>query len=272
MKDFNISDLSLNNIEDYLSIYGLQIIGAIAIFIIGRFIAGMIRKLVQKVMAKSHVDLTLIAFISNVVYVILLILITISAISNIGVNTNSLAAMIGAAGLAIGLAFQNSLSNVAAGIILILIRPFRVGHDISTNGSDGTVEVIDIMTTTIRTYDNKRVIMPNNMILTAKIVNNNINETRRADIAFGIGYGDDVAQAKQLISDIIMADARILKDPAPFVGVTELAETRVNMAVRVWSKTSDLGNVQNDLFEKITTTLNANGFTMQAPGFSKKTA
>jgi small conductance mechanosensitive channel len=255
----------LDNVYQLLTVYGLKVLAAIAVFIIGRWVAKGVRKLVGRVMAKGKVDPTLISFTSNMAYIGLLAFVVIAALGQLGIQTTSFIAILGAAGLAVGLALQGSLSNFAAGFLLIIFRPFKVGDLIEAAGVFGVVEAIQIFTTQLKTADNKTVIVPNAKLTDDNIVNWTVKGTRRVDMVFGIGYEDDIDKARSLMTDIIATDDRILKDPAPQISVSELADSSVNFVVRPWVKVEDYWGVYFDLTEKIKKAFDANGVSIPFP-------
>lgn len=219
--------------------YGLNIILAIFTYIVGKWLANLVKNAIVKVMSRAKTDQLLITFTSNLVYAALVIFIVIAALGQLGVQTTSFIAIIGAAGLAVGLALQGSLANFAAGVLLIIFRPFKVGDFIEAGGASGIVEGIDIFTTLIRTGDNKVIFIPNGGIMGGNIVNYSAKDTRRVDMVIGIGYDSDIKKAKDILIEIVNADERILKDPAVTIGVLELADSSVNIALRPWVKSSD---------------------------------
>ena len=252
-------------IDTYVIPWGLNIIFAVVIFIVGKWLVGVITRLVKKLMTKAHVDAILVNFIGSIISSVLLLFVVIAALDQLGVNTTSLIALIGAAGLAIGLALQGSLQNLASGVMLIVFRPFKDGDFVEAGGTMGVVEEIGIFTTKMRTGDNKEVIVPNGQIFGGIITNYSKRETRRVDMVFGIGYGDDIRKAKDVITSIIEADERILKDPAPLVAVGELADSSVNFNVRPWVKSADYWSVYFDLNEKIKNAFDDNGISIPFP-------
>lgn len=255
----------LNKIYQLLTVYGLKVLAAVAIFVIGRWVAKGVRKLVERIMVKSNVDSTLISFVSNLAYIGLLAFIVVAALGQLGIQTTSFIAVLGAAGLAVGLALQGSLANFAAGFLLIMFRPFKVGDLIEAAGVFGVVEAIQIFTTQLKTPDNKTVIVPNGRIADDNIVNWTVKGTRRIDMVFGIGYDDDIDQARSLMADIIAQDERILKDPAPKIAISELADSSVNFVVRPWVKVEDYWGVHFDLTEKIKKAFDAAGVSIPFP-------
>jgi small conductance mechanosensitive channel len=228
-------------------------------------VAKGVRKLVERIMVKSNMDSTLISFVSNLAYIALLAFIVVAALGQLGIQTTSFIAVLGAAGLAVGLALQGSLANFAAGFLLIIFRPFKVGDLIEAAGVFGVVEAIQIFTTQLKTPDNKTVIVPNGKITDDNIVNWTVKGTRRIDMVFGIGYDDDIDQARSLMADIIAQDERILKDPAPKIAISELADSSVNFVVRPWVKVEDYWGVHFDLTEKIKKAFDAAGVSIPFP-------
>jgi small conductance mechanosensitive channel len=245
--------------------FGVNILAALAIFIIGRWVVKYLRKLILKVMQKRDVDPTLTKFVANLAYVALLAFVVIAALGMLGIQTTSFIAVLGAAGLAIGLALQGSLSNFAAGVLMIIFKPFKVGDFIEGAGANGVVEEIQIFTTQLKTPDNKTVIIPNAKITADNIVNYTIKGTRRADMVFGIGYEDDIDKARDIISEILSKDERILKDPAPQVAVSELADSSVNFVARPWVNADDYWGVVFDVTEAVKKRFDAEGIGIPFP-------
>nr|MBN2278206.1 mechanosensitive ion channel [candidate division Zixibacteria bacterium] len=245
--------------------YGLKIIGAILIFVIGRIVIGIITGSISRILEKKGSDKTLIKFVLSLTRITLLVVVILASLSTLGVETTSFIAIIGAAGLAVGFALQGSLSNFAAGVMLIIFRPFEVGHYVEAGGTSGSVESIGIFSTTLNSPDNKKVIVPNSAITGGNITNYSAMETRRVDMVFGIGYDDDIKKARDIMLGIIDTDQRILKDPAPVVRVVELGNNSVNFAVRPWVKTADYWAVFFDLNEKIKMAFDENGITIPYP-------
>lgn len=249
----------------YLYPWGIKIGFAILIFIIGIYVSKILVGILKKALSNARMENILVDFISSIVNWLLLLFVIIAALSQLGINTNSLIALIGAAGLAIGLALQDSLKNFASGVLLITFRPFKEGDFVEAGGTTGAVEKITIFSSTLRTPDNKEVIVPNGSIYTDVITNYSAKENRRVDMVFGIGYGDDIKKAKELIEKIIYEEPRILKDPEPLVAVGELADSSVNFEVRPWVKTSDYWGVKFDITEKIKLAFDENGISIPFP-------
>lgn len=252
-------------IWELLTIYGLKVIAAVVVFIVGRWIAKGLTKFAENVMNKRQIDPTIVSFASNMTYIALLVFVVLAALGQLGIQTTSFIAVIGAAGLAIGLALQGSLANFAAGFLMIIFRPFKVGDYIEGAGVGGTVEVIQIFTTQLKTPDNKTVIIPNAALTAGNITNYSAKGTRRVDLVFGIGYGDDIDHAKKVIMDVLAKEERILKDPATTIGVVELADSSVNFAVRPWVKADDYWNVYFNLTENIKKSFDVQGISIPFP-------
>ncbi len=228
-----------------------MLLGSIAVLVVGWWIAKLLTGLTRRLMTRANVDDTLTGFACNIVYLGLMALVVITALSQVGVNTTSFAAIIAAAGLAIGFALQGSLGNFAAGVMLIGFRPFKAGDFVEAGGVSGIVEEIQVFATRIRTGDNKEVTVPNGQITGGSIVNYSAKDTRRIDLTFGIGYDDDIAKAKNVIQRVLDSDERVLAEPAPTVAVVELADSSVNIAVRPWVKTGDYWPVYCGVVERI---------------------
>jgi small conductance mechanosensitive channel len=252
-------------LDAYVIPWGINIVLALLIFFIGKFIVGIITNLVKKLMGKAKVDVILVNFIGSIIKSVLLLFVVVAALDRLGVDTTSLIALIGAAGLAIGLALQGSLQNLASGVMLIIFRPFTAGDFVEAGGASGIVEQIGIFTTQMRSGDNKDIILPNGSIFGGIITNYSKRETRRVDMVFGIGYNDDIRKAKEIIASVIAADERILKDPAPLIAVGELGDSSVNFNVRPWVRSADYWNVYFDLNEKIKLSFDENGISIPYP-------
>ena len=250
---------------EFLTIYGFKVITAIIIFIVGRWIARFLSNIIQKVMTRRKLDPTIVTFVVNLTYILLLTFIIIAALGQLGIQTTSLITIIGAAGLAIGLALQGSLANFAAGFLMIIFRPFKVGDFIEGAGVSGTVEAIQIFTTQLKTPDNKTIIIPNAKLTADNITNFSTKETRRVDFVVSIGYEDDIDNAKKVITDLLTQDKRILNDPPPTIGVLELADSSVNIVVRPWVKTADYWDVYFDTTENIKKRFDAEGISIPFP-------
>lgn len=255
----------LDMIYAWLAAYGLKVLGAIAIFIIGRIIIGIVAGFIGRMMRRSNTDETLTKFVVSLTRITLLIFVILAAIRTLGVETTSFVAIIGAAGLAVGFALQGSLANFASGVMLIIFRPFKAGDFIEAGGTMGVVEAIHIFNTVLKTPDNKKVIVPNSAVTGGNITNYSANDTRRVDMVFGIGYDDDIKKAKQILEQILAADSRVLKDPAPVIAVSELADSSVNFVCRPWVKTADYWGVFFDVTEKVKLTFDEQGISIPYP-------
>ena len=262
-----MNDVSLlfAKVQEVVTLYGLKVIAALCIFVIGRWIAKGLKKFLGRIMTKSGVDATIIPFVQDLTYVVLLVIVIITALGKLGIQTTSLIAVLGAAGLAVGLALQGSLSNFAAGVLIIMFRPIRVGDFFQGAGATGTVEKIQIFSTTVKTPDNKVIIVPNGKLLTDNITNYSIKELRRLDLVIGVGYNDSIDQVKEVIAEILSQDSRILKDPAPTIGLVELADSSVNFAVRPWVKNGDYWPVYFATLETIKKRFDAEGISIPFP-------
>ena len=263
--DVLFSAQTQQQIQEILTVYGLKLIAALAIFIIGKLLASLIKSGIGKAMTKAKSDPILISFTSNMVYAALLAFVIIAALGQLGIQTTSFIAILGAAGLAIGLALQGSLSNFAAGVLMIIFRPFKQGDFIEGAGVAGVVEEIHIFNTVLRTGDNKTIIIPNASLMNNNIVNYSSKSTRRLDLVIGIGYDDDIKKAKNVLSELMQQEPRILKEPAPTLGLLELADSSVNFAVRPWVNSADYWGVHFDLLENIKLRFDQEGISIPYP-------
>jgi len=261
--EIDLSDTTF--IETMLIPWGIRIAVALAIFIIGRWIAKWLTGVLRKVMTRGKLDEMLINFLGNIVYMILLLAVVMAALDHLGIQTTSLLAVFGAAGLAIGLALKDSLANFSSGVMIILFRPFKVGDFIEAGGASGVVEEVRMFATILRTGDNREIILPNGQIYGGMIVNYSARDTRRIDLVFGIGYDDDIAKARQIMEGILKQDERILADPAPSIALGELGDSSVNFNVRPWVNSGDYWPVRADLLEKIKLAFDANGISIPYP-------
>lgn len=255
----------LDTLADLATRYGAKIVGAILILIIGRIVVGIIANIIGKLMQRSNADPTLTKFVVSLTRIALMTFVFIAAIGTLGVQTASFVAVIGAAGLAIGFALQGSLANFASGVMLIIFRPFKAGDYVEAGGTAGSVEAIHIFNTIMKTPDNKKVIMPNSQVTGGSITNYSAMDTRRVDLVFGIGYNDDIRKAKDVLQQIVNEDSRVLKDPAPTIAVSELADSSVNFVVRPWVKTADYWGVYFDLTEKVKLSFDEKGISIPFP-------
>jgi small conductance mechanosensitive channel len=238
---------------------------AVAIFVIGRWLAKFATSSVRKLMAKRDIEDTLENFLANLLYAVLMAAVVIATINQLGVETTSLLAIVGAAGLAIGLALQGSLSNFASGVMIVAFRPYQVGNFIEAGGVAGTVVEVQIFTTILKSPDNKKIIVPNSQIMVGTIVNVSANPTRRVDIVAGCGYEDDLDHVRRVLEQILAADERVLEDPAPTIAVSELGDSSVNFVVRPWVNASDYWSAKCDITEAIKKQFDAEGISIPYP-------
>ena len=245
--------------------YGLKVIAAIVILFIGKWLSGVLSRAVGKAMSRAKADQVLVKFVVNLSHAALLAFVVLAALAQLGIQTTSLIAVLGAAGLAIGLALQASLSNFAAGVMLIIFRPFKVGDYIEAAGTAGTVEEIMIFSTKLKSPDNKQLYVPNGSIIAGTIVNYSAKDQRRVDLVFGCGYGDDIKKAKALLEEIVTGNALVLDDPAPTIGVLELGDNSVNFAVRPWVKTGDYRNAYFQITEAVKQRFDEAGISIPFP-------
>ncbi|MCH8249405.1 MAG: mechanosensitive ion channel [Proteobacteria bacterium] len=245
--------------------FGIKIMTALAIFFIGKFVIRLVISGIRKIMQKQAVDKTLEKFICNLVSMTLLVVVIIAAIGAMGIQTTSFIAIFGAAGLAVGLALQGSLSNFASGVLIILFRPYRVGDYIEAAGIAGSVEQVLIMTTILKTGDNKQIIVPNSQIMNSIITNYSTNDTRRVDLTVGVSYADDLDKVRKTLEDLIANEGRIFDEPATLIAVSELADSSVNFIVRAWVKSTDYSSVKFDLTEAIKKRFDREGISFPFP-------
>ncbi len=263
--ELNIDMAMLKSMQPMLIAYGSKIIAALLIFIIGRWIARKITNVLARVLENRKVEITLVGFLEGIVYYALLATVIIAAAGQLGIKTTSFLAILGAAGLAIGLALKDSLANFSSGIMLILFSPFKVGDVVTVAGETGKVVQIHVFNTILNTGDNQRKIIPNGIISNATITNITANPTRRIDLVVDIGYDDDIRKAKQTLEEIMAAESRILPEPAPFVAVSELADSSVNLVVRPWVTKENYWDVFFALTEKIKITFDERGISFPYP-------
>ncbi len=230
-------------VQEWIALYGLKVIAAIIILFVGWIAAKLISAVFKRMLTKVRFDAALVSFVSSMTYVGLMAFVIIAALGQLGVQTTSLIAVIGAAGLAIGLALQGSLANFAAGVLIVIFKPFKVGDFVEGAGTSGVIEEIGIFTMEMKSLDNKKIIVPNAKMLGDNIVNHTAKEIRRVDIVAGVSYKDDLDKVKKVLADILAKDERVLRDPAPTIAVLELAASSVNFAVRPWVKTADYWDV-----------------------------
>lgn len=245
--------------------YGLKVVGAIVTLIIGLWIIKIIVKSLARIMEKREVDPSLRGFINSLTGIMLKVMLGITVISMLGIQMTSFVAILGAAGLAVGMALSGTLQNFAGGVMILFFKPFKVGDFIEAQGYMGTVSEIQIFITILKTPDNKTIIIPNGGLSTGSLINFSTEATRRVDFSFGIAYGDSYDKAKEVLLKIIQADARIMKDPEPFIVLGELGDSSVNITVRVWAKSSDYWGVKFDMNEQVYKEFDKNGISIPFP-------
>ncbi|WP_068639397.1 mechanosensitive ion channel family protein [Thauera butanivorans] len=255
----------LDWIETYALPWGINLLLALGTFIIGRWITHGVVSVVRRLLTHTRLDAILVNFILSILQGVLLLIVVIAALNRLGIDTTSLVALIGAAGLAVGLALQDSLKNFAAGVMLILFRPFKAGDFVEAGGTSGTVEKINIFSSTFRTADNREIIIPNGAVYAGVITNYSTRPTRRIDLLLRVGYDDDIRRVKAIIGQVLKDDARVLADPAPFIGVADLGEHSVNLHVRPWVATADHFATMCELKEKLKIAFDENGITIPYP-------
>jgi small conductance mechanosensitive channel len=245
--------------------WGLKIVSATAILLIGRWLAAFMSRALERFAVRQRIDAALATFLARMTFVALFITAIVAALGTLGVDMTAALALMGAAGLAVGLALQGSLSNFAAGIMLILFRPFKAGDFVEAAGVSGFVQQIDLFNTVLLTPDNREVTVPNAQITAEPITNYSARPTRRVDLVVSISYGDDIAKAKEVIAETLASDERVLADPEPMIMVLELGESSVDIAVRPWVKTADYWNARGDLLHAVKTRLEAAGLSIPFP-------
>ncbi|KIO36231.1 MULTISPECIES: mechanosensitive ion channel domain-containing protein [unclassified Shewanella] len=258
-------DKYIEQAPELIVTYGLQVIFAIVIFFIGKYFAKVAKNLTTKLMNKRKIDKTVVSFVANMAWALVFVFTVIATLGQIGVQTASLVAVIGAAGLAVGLALQGSLSNFASGVLMVLFRPCRVGDYIEAAGIAGTVDEITIFSTKLRTPDNKVIVAPNSSIMNGTITNYSAMETRRIDLVIGVSYDADLKQTKDVLKQVLDNNAHILKDPGYTVALTELGDSSVNFVVRPWVKGSDYWPARFEILEQIKLALDENNIGIPYP-------
>jgi len=258
-------DEAIEGIAELAMLYGVQVILALTIFIVGKWVAKKIANIVQRVLAKNNVDPAIQHFVGSLVSWVLIIFVVIASLGQLGIQTASFVAIVGAAGLAVGLALQGSLANFAAGVLILIFRPFKVGDFIEVAGVSGVVQKIQIFTTELHSPDNKKIIVPNGGVISGNITNYSANDTRRVDLVFGVGYGDDINAAKAVLQSVVAAEPKVLQDPAPTIAVVELADSSVNLVCRPWVNTADYWDVYFNITEAAKKALDAQGISIPFP-------
>ena len=255
----------INSITEIAADFGLRLFYAVLIIFGGRWVVKLLLKIIKSALEKTTVEETVRIFVANLLNTLLMVIIFIAAINQLGIETTSIIAMLGAAGLAIGLALQGSLANFAAGILIVMFRPYKVGDYIEAGSSGGTVLDIQIFSTVLKTPDNKVVVVPNGTIMDSSIINYTGQETRRVDIIASCGYDDDIDKVKDILKNILDQDERILEEPEPRIAVSELADNSINFIVRPWVKSSDVLSVKYSILEQIKKRFDAEGISIPYP-------
>lgn len=250
---------------EYGTEYGIKVLGAFAIFFIGKWVVRKSVALMRRAMVKSHVDETLISFSANAFYVALMIAVIVAAASNLGINTTSFVAVFGAAGLAIGLALKDTLANVGAAVLIIFFRPFKVGDFIEVSGVMGTVKIINLFSTTLTTSDNRSIIIPNGALISGNIINYTGNDKRRIDMVFDIDYKDDLRLAKEVIMNVLLSNPKVLADPAPVVAVGALAQNSVQIYARPWVAVEHYWDALFEITEAVKLEFDKNNISIPFP-------
>jgi small conductance mechanosensitive channel len=251
--------------SEVASVYGMQVVGAIVVLVVGWLAAKIVRGWTRKILTRSGLDATLVPFIAKLVYYLLLAFVVVAVLGLFGIPTTSFIAVLGAAGLAVGLALQGTLSNFAAGIMLLIFRPFGVGDFIEAGGATGSVIEIGVFSTTLNTGDNVRIVVPNSGVYGGMVKNFSANDTRRNDMLVGISYNDDIGKAIETIKRVVEADGRVLAEPAPLVAVSEMADSSINLVVRPWCKKEDYWGLRFDLTRALKEQLEAAGCSIPYP-------
>ena len=255
----------LNTVVNLVGSWGLKVLGAIAVLVIGRWVARRLRTVMIRVLTAREIDATLVPFLAGIVHYLIVAFVAVAALGMVGVQTASMVAVLGAAGLAVGLALQGTLSNFAAGVMLLVFRPFKVGDYVEAGGTAGSVEAVGLFSTTLNTPDNVKIIVPNGAVFGSTIKNYAANDTRRNDMVVGISYDDDIGLALKTIHGLLDADERVLKDPAPVVAVSELGDSSVNIVVRPWCAKGDYWGLRFDLLRSFKEQLEAAGCSIPYP-------
>jgi small conductance mechanosensitive channel len=255
----------LDKLIDLLLNWGPKLVLAIGLLVVGIIIINRLVRIFRRLLKKREIDPTLIPFLTGLVNITLKAVLIISVIDIVGIKTTSFVAVLGAAGLAVGLALQGSLGNFAGGVLIIIFKPYKVGDYIETQGKAGTVESIQIFNTVLNNFESVRIIIPNGAMSSGNITNYSARKNRRLDLVFGISYEDDLENAKNILKEMAASDERIMKDPEPFVAVQELAESSVNLLVRIWCKNEDYWNINFDWKTNVKLRFDKEGITFPFP-------
>ncbi|MEE3325956.1 MAG: mechanosensitive ion channel domain-containing protein [Myxococcota bacterium] len=254
-----------NQAIEMISTWGMQVVGAIALLIVGYFVAGRAGRMTRRALERGKLDAQLVPFFGQAVHYFVLAVVVIAVLQLFGIQTTSLVAVIGAAGLAVGLALQGTLSSFAAGVLLLVTRPFKTGDFVSVAGSTGSVSEITLFSTTLNTPDNIQIVIPNSSVYGTTITNFSANDIRRIDLVIGISYDDDIGKAIELIESILAKEELLLKDPSPTVAVSELADSSVNLIVRPWTNSKDFGSARASVVRSLKEGIEAGGCSFPYP-------
>jgi small conductance mechanosensitive channel len=249
-------------VSSNLAEYGLRVIGAVVILVFGRWVARKLSSWAAKALTKARVDATLVPFIENLAYMAMLVFVVVAALAAVNVQTASFIAVLGAAGLAVGLALQGSLANFASGVLILVFKPFQVGDFVEISGVNGTVQAIHVFNTVLKDSKKTRIIVPNGQVTGGNILNYTVNGTRGIDLTVSVSYDDDLKKARRVIESVLAADARILPEPVPLVAVSEMADSSIDFVVRPWVKADNYWPVLFDLTEKLKVALEEQGITI----------
>lgn len=260
-----LQDLLGKNLGEFGWDFALRLIGSLLILALGVWMARWVARSLRRAMDKVHTQPIVASFVSNLAKAVFIILVVVAAIVNLGIPLTPVLAVLGAAGLAVGLALQNTLSHLASGVLLAILRPFNVGDFVEVNGLMGTVEAMHIFQTRLITPDNRVIIMPNSLLTNSPLINYTQKGRRRVDLVFSVSYGDDLARVKTILEEILAADPRVLQDPAPTVGVLALADSSINFAVRPWATIQDYWPLTFDLNQRVKQRFDAEGITIPFP-------
>ena len=255
----------IERIEGMVAVWGVRVIAALAILIVGYIVAKMLKGFAGKSLTKAKVDVSIISFVKHLVFTLVMVFTLLAVLSKFGIQTTSIIAVLGAGSLAVGLALQGTLSDFAAGVMILLFRPFKVGNYVDVGGTAGVVKEIQLFATIMNTPDNIRIIVPNSQIMGQVIKNFSAEENRRVDLVLGIGYSSSIPKTMEIVDAILAADDRILKDPAPQIAVSELADSSVNLVVRPWVNSADYWDVKFDVTKKIKEECDAHGIEIPFP-------
>ncbi|SFT46495.1 mechanosensitive ion channel family protein [Halomonas saccharevitans] len=256
-------------ISDFVQMQGtnfaINLVAAAAIFVVGRWAAKLVHRLSLKAMRRGKVDPLLVKFLGNILYALLLAFVVLAAISQVGIQTTSLIAVIGAAGLAVGLALQGSLANFAAGVLVIIFRPYKIGDYVEAGGVAGVIEDVQIFTTELKTGDNRKIIVPNGQMMSGAITNVSAHDTRRVDLAVGVGYEADIDTVRRVLQGVVADDSRVLADPAPNIRMSAMGDSSVTWIVRPWVSAGDYWDVYWEMIEEIKRRFDREGISIPFP-------